>query len=197
MTLINRAGFSRDTLEDHAGPIVGLRPDLRMAYFNRAWFAFARVNAGEPAISRDWPLGRSIMDAVPEDLKEFYRRRFEACLTTGLAWSHGYECSSADRFRLFHLRVYPLGPDRGLLVVHSHRREHPHAEGDRPPRAFSPSAHVDPNGFVHQCANCRRVENLGAAHRWDWVPTLVAAPYAHVSHTICPICLAFYHPQDS
>lgn len=187
--------FSPKTLENHDSPIVGLRPDLRMAYFNPAWFAFARANDGEPAITRDWPQGRSIMDAVPDDLKAFYRRRFESCMATGIPWSHSYECSSADIYRLFHLKAYPLSNGKGLLVVHSRRVEHPHDDGDRPPRNFSASEHVDCNGFVHQCANCRRIENLATAHhRWDWVPALVRAPHAHVSHTICPICLEYYHP---
>lgn len=189
------AGFNRDTLKDHDGPIVGLRPDLRMAYFNPSWFAFARENDGEPAITRDWPLGRSIMDAVPDELKSFYRGHFEACLASGVPWSHSYECSSAATFRRFHLRAYPLARGGGLLVVHSRQEAYPITREDHLPLNFSPSDHVDENGFVHQCANCRRIENLCTpCNRWDWVPTLVDARYDRVSHTICPICLAYYHP---
>lgn len=194
MTLL--ADFNKDSLANHNDPIVGLWPDFRMAYFNPAWFVFARDNDGEPVITRDWTLGRSIMDAVPDTLKGFYRRAWRTCLSTGIAWSHDYECSSAGLYRLFHQRVYPLGRGEGLLVVHSQRQESPHAAKDRPESDFASSHYVDRNGFVHQCANCRRIENLTKRpNRWDWVPTLVETPHAQVSHSICPICLDFYHPN--
>ena len=187
--------FNRESLEKHHGPVVGLWPDYRMAYFNPAWFAFARDNDGEPGITRDWPLGHSFMDAVPMVLKPFYRQALSRCLTTCVPWHHDYECSSADVMRLFHGTAYPLGQAAGLLMVHSLTKEIPNGDDARQAMAFIVSQHVDRHGFVHQCANCRRVQNLdGSPDHWDWVPALVEVPYAQVSHTICPICLAFYHP---
>ena len=188
-------GFDLETLEAHQGPVVGLWSDYRMAYLNPAWFAFARENDGEPEISRDWPLGRSMMDAVPEELKSFYRQAFEKCLDSGIPWHHNYECSSAEVLRRFHLTAYPLKQHGGLLIVHSLTKEIPHEDNRRQGLAFSAPQHLDHHGFVHQCANCRRVQNLKKGPDcWDWVPSLIETPYARTSHSICPICLAFYHP---
>lgn len=187
-------GFQEETLASHSGTVVGLWPDGRMAFRNRAWFDFARANDGEPAISRDWPLGRSLLEAVPEELQAFYREAFRRCLRDCRPWDHDYECSSATVFRHLHLRAYPLGGGEGLLLVHSLHLERPLREDERPPSPFRPSRHLDGNGFAHQCANCRRVQNLeGASDRWDWVPSLVEHRHEKVSHTICPICLDYYH----
>ncbi len=187
--------FDLDTLEAHQGPVVGLWPDYRMAYQNPAWFAFASANDSEPAISRDWPIGRSLMEAVPEELKPFYRGAFNRCLVKGKPWHHDYECSSDAVLRHFHLTAYPLVQRQGLLIVHSLTREIlPDDEGRRAV-PFSFSQHRDRHGFVHQCANCRRVQNLAQGPDcWDWVPSLIKTPYGMVSHSICPICLAYYHP---
>jgi len=190
------AGFGHRALEGHGGTVVGLWADLRMAYLNPAWFTFARENDGEPDISRDWPLGRSIMEAVPEDLHRFYHRAFRDCLAKGVPWHHDYECSSADIWRLLHLTVYPLGHQQGFLMVHSPVQAHPHRESERPTGGFSAPRHLDDHGFVHQCANCRRIQNLKSpTDRWDWLPALVEVPYPQVSHTICPICMGYYHPR--
>ena len=56
------AGFDLDALARQPDTIIGLDADLRLAFLNPAWFAFAEANGGGPAIARDWGLGRCVLD---------------------------------------------------------------------------------------------------------------------------------------
>jgi hypothetical protein len=183
-------------LENHRGTVFGIWEDRRLAYFNPWWYRFARENDGEDAIILDWNLGRSVMDSVPGSLKEFYenlyRSVFEKDPTSGPQVRHEYECSSPDIFRRYLMTLYRLGEAEGILVVNSLVVEEPHDPGTRPSHEPLPAAYVDENGFIHQCAGCRRVMNLKEEDRWDWVPAWVAKPPLRTSHTLCSTCLPFF-----
>jgi hypothetical protein len=184
--------FDPEELDNHYGAIFGLLPDLRLAAFNRSWFDFARDNGGEPAISRDWPLGRSVLDAVPEPLRPFYEQAFTHCLSSGSPWEHEYECSSPEVYRWYHQRLLPLGDGDGLLVVNSLLVENAHPAGSVIHQVVI-SEYMDNNGYLHQCAHCRRVLFQGSPERWDFVAEWVRHFPKNTSHTLCPVCYRYYY----
>lgn len=113
------AGFDLDALARQPDTIIGLDADLRLAFLNPAWFAFAEANGGRPAIARDWGLGRCVLDACPPVIREFYARALTNVLQEDKHWDHDYECSSPEVGRHMRLSAYPLRDRGGLLVVHA------------------------------------------------------------------------------
>jgi hypothetical protein len=201
MTALNRAfknllrSHRFENLETHTGAIYGVWANFRLGYMNPAWFLFAKANGGEPSISVEWGLGRSIMDCVSGEIKALYETKFNACLNSHTVWSHEYECSSDTIYRVYHQIVYPLGQGEGLLIVNSLVIESPHDPEQRPVRAADESIYVDENGFICQCAYCRRVKNYREAERWDWVPEWAKRCPKRTSHTFCPSCFGHYFPM--
>ncbi len=186
--------YSLPDLRAHSGTIYGLFSDLRLAYLNPAWFRFAAENGGEPRISEEWTLGRSILDSIPSPLRDFYERHFHECLRTATVWKHEYECSSAARYRRFHQIVYPLDDGTGLLVVNSLLVDRPHDPAERLPYAPDQRTYQDADGLICQCAHCRRVKHPGELERWDWIPEWVTGFPKATSHGFCPTCFRFYYP---
>lgn len=191
-------GFKLTVFEAHAGTVFGLWPDLRLAYLNPWWFRFAIENGGEPSISRDWGLGRSLPDAIPGVLRPFYEDLFRrSSQNEGMRpIQHEYECSSADLFRRFCMAVYSLGKGEGFAVVNSLVLEAPHDPQER--KACEPdfATYAAADGFVRQCASCRRVKNVREPNRWDWVPAWVTSPPTRTSHTFCDVCFAYYYVEQ-
>ncbi len=184
-----------DGVESMEGSAYGLWPDLRIAYVNPWWFRFAGENRGEPGISLHWGLGRSVMDSVPDILEPFYHSLYASVLEecpSRVPVRHEYECSSPGVFRRYLMMLYCLGRGEGVLVVNSSVIETPHEAVGREPHDPIYAAYVDDHGFVHQCANCRRVKNMKEPNRWDWIPAWVAKPPAQTTHTLCSLCLPYY-----
>jgi len=97
-----------------------------------------------------------------------------------------YECSSPAVYRKFNMRVEPLPERDGFIVVHSLVVEAAFSEGATNPdtaRLFT-----DARGIIVQCASCGRVRRPALPSPWEWVPGLIRADTANVSHGICPIC---------
>lgn len=187
------ARFDRAQLDDHVGAIFALTPDLLLAGFNRAWFEFARANGGEPQISRDWPLGRPLIDAIAVELRGFYVAGYRSVLTSRRPWSHEYECHSPQIERRFHQTVLVLGDGAGLLVVNSLRHAAPH-DPERPAVHPAPvEDYRELDGFYRQCASCRRFRHARHANRWDWVPAWVGQPPRATSHVLCAICFEHHY----
>lgn len=186
--------FRLEALETHQGSVCALDAELRLRYTNPAWPAFAAAN-GEPLLTERWPLGKSILDAIPAVLLPFYQDLFERALN-GLAGpeplGHDYECSTSELYRRFRMTLYPLPQRRGLVVVHSLLVERPHLPD---PRAEPPYAYVDEHGLLRQCCHCRRVQHLHEADRWDWVPEWVSNFPPHTSHTLCGVCFDYFYGQ--
>lgn len=189
------ASFDLAALEQQPDTIYGLDAGLRLAYFNPAWFAFAAANGGEPAVTREWGVGRCVLEACPPAIRDFYAQALSAALAQGNRWDHDYECSSPDMLRRMRMSVYPLGDRAGLLVVHALVIETPRDGGDATGFRLDPAAYADANGIVHQCAHCRKVRRVSGPQHWDWVPAFVANPGPMVSHDLCNVCLDFYYPE--
>lgn len=187
-------GTKRLADADHSPHVIfGLWPDLSLAYLNPAWFRFARENGGEPVISREWVLGRRIMEAVAPSLQVFYHDLFRAQLGAEVLElrQFQYECSSADVCRQHLMSIYRLGEGDGLLVTNVCVAARPH---DR--RASQPylDDYHDQNGWVRQCSHCRCVQRRDVPERWDWIPYWVAAPPANTTHGLCPTCVDHFYP---
>ena len=96
--------FQLAELERHASSIFGLWPDLRLAYVNPAWVAFANGNCGQPSIDQKWGLGSHYLDAIAEPLRPFYVGLLDSSpdpQQSRAPVSHVYECSNAELYRTF------------------------------------------------------------------------------------------------
>ena len=173
--------------------IYGLWPDFTLGYFNNGWRRFARENGGEPSISKNWPLGRCVMDTIPEPLKPFFQENFAKCLRENRPWEHRYECSSVELIRTFHMLSFPLGKAAGLLVINSLRHEGTNTCTSCPPLE---QRYRNEHGILTQCCHCRRVRRVGTEHTWDWVPEWIDKRPKRISDGLCQPCMGFhYSPQ--
>lgn len=184
-------------LDLHAGSVYGLTADYRLAYFNQAWFDFAAANDGEPAISTSWALGRSWLDCVPAVLRAFYTGGFGACLTSGRAWQHDYECSTPDHYRRFHQRVIALDEGTGFVLFNSVLVERAHDPIARKPYPPAVATYTNQDGLIIQCSTCRRVKFPNEPDRWDWIPDWVRHFPLNTSHGLCPPCFRHQYPLAS
>jgi len=183
-------GIDLDVLDSDPATIVGVEPNLRIAFVNDAWFRFAAANGArwQPG---EWGLGANLVDATPSDLRPFYDLLFAVALRTGEAVAHDYECSSAERYRKFRMRIHPL-EGKGYLVTHTPTIERAH---DLESHAPTDLEYLHASGLYLQCAHCRRTRHALVQNRWDWVPSYVSNPPSNVSHGLCPVCFA-YHYRD-
>ncbi len=190
-------GYDLDELDTHAGSIYALDSDLTVVYYNEGYRSFARQNGAIRLIERRWGLGSNWLEALPGCLRTFYEDALRQCMSGGSVWEHEYECSSAETFRRFHQRAYPLGEQGGVLIVNSLVVETPHDPLLRRSHAPDSPSYADEHGFIHQCAHCRRISVPRDANRWDWIPAWVAKAPAPVSHGLCPVCLDYYYPAEA
>jgi hypothetical protein len=184
------APFDIDALEADLGTTYGLWPDLTLAYFNPAWLKFAHGNRGEPQISTLWPLGRCILDALADPIRQFFLENYQRCLKEQRPWVHFYECSSAQLYREAQMTAFPVGDGDGLLIVNSIRRELEHS---RVAQAAVDETYRSKEGIVTQCCHCRRVRRAGDHLVWDWVPDWVEVHPPKTSHGLCAPCLGYYY----
>lgn len=189
-------GFDLDEFDAHPGSIYALDPDLTVAYHNDGYLAFAKQNQALRTIEREWSLGRNWADALPDCLRAYYKRAVRHCLSEGEVWEHEYECSSAETYRRFHQRIYPLRERAGVLFVNSLLVEVPHDPLVRQSHAPDTPTYADEHGLIHQCSHCRRIGHPGDPNQWDWIPAWVAKAPGPVSHGLCPVCLDYYYPAD-
>jgi hypothetical protein len=178
-----------DTIHGSDDTIYLMRPDFTLAYVNLGWTHFAARNGGEPAISLNWPIGSYVLAATAPVLRPFFAENFSKCLRERRPWEH-YECSSADLYRSFVMRTFPVGAGEGLLVVHSLAQETLHTRCVCEPRDI---LYRDQHGFILQCAHCRRVKRCGAKPTWDWVRDWVTSCPTNTSHGLCEPCYGFYY----
>lgn len=189
------AAFDLAALARQPDTICGLDADLRLAFLNPAWFAFAAANGGEPAVTREWGLGRSVLEACPPVLRDFYAQALAAALAQEQRWDHDYECSSPGKSRRMRMSAYPLPGRAGLLVVHALVAEAPHDAAAAASLVFDAATYTDAHGIVHQCAHCRKVRRTSGPPHWDWVLEYVENPGPMISHDLCDACLDFYYPD--
>ncbi len=180
-------------LEREPGSAYLLSPALCLTYVNEGWRRFARENGG-PELATPLDCRQSVLDVVAAPLQSFYRAAFARVLAGGEAWTHTYECSSAEVFRKFNMRVESNPHGEGLVVIHSLVVETPFDRVDGDPPIVGDYTNLQ--GLIVQCANCRRVKRSYVPERWDCVPSFVvhASEYA-VTHGLCPGCDALYYPS--
>ncbi|MEP6781107.1 MAG: hypothetical protein ABJC26_14525 [Gemmatimonadaceae bacterium] len=191
--------FNLAALEREPASVIGLWPDSRVAYVNKAWIAFAEKNSGNPTISEHWGIGSRYLDAIAEPLQPFYQRLFERALEANDSLhpiSHQYECSSAKLFREFNMQVYSLADQQGFVIVNSLVVERPQDPTERPAHVGDATHYLRPNGTMLQCAHCRRMQSAENPARWDWVPEWVEQSPPNTSHGICEVCAAYYYADE-
>jgi hypothetical protein len=114
-------------------------------------------------------------------------------------WEHDFECSSAEDYRLFHMRAVCLGAGH-VLVENSSQVEKEHGE-DRIGVSASSDRYVSKDGVVTMCMHCRRTKRVAEFPErlseigdivWDWVPAFVEDPPAVVSHGLCRMCYPLF-----
>lgn len=109
--------------------------------------------------------------------------------------SHVYECSTADIFRQFVMKVYALPKDEGFVVINSLIASRPHDASKGEPQPPNTALYQSTDGLILQCSHCRMVRRADKT-RWDWVPAWVEQMPAGTSHGICDVCFEYYYPDD-
>lgn len=168
----------------------GVWRDGTLAFVSGGWSRMAFDNNGAQVL-REWPLGRSVWEAVPDVLQGHYRDLWRRVLESQEACEHEYECSSPERKRIYRMQLHPLTSE-GLLIRNQLVVDLPRQD---PGAALRPEIYASDAGFLTMCANCRRVRRALEPAAWDWVPDLVRAPPARLSHGLCEPCLEIYFPE--
>ncbi len=168
--------------------------DLSLAYMNPAWFAFAQRNGGGAMIQ--WPLGRSVLEAMPAPLSSWYRNFLRKAAATADELhpsQHTYRCSSASVHREFAMLVYPLPatPRAGFVIRHCLAVERSHCSPNTP--APVAEEYTDRTDMISQCMHCRQVRSATTPGVWRWVAEWVSNPPPNVTHVLCEVCLGHYY----
>jgi len=191
---LRAAGLSIRDLQISRSIIYILDAESRIVFCNWAWDRFAAQNKGVN-LTHLSVVGKSVLDVVPDPLQLFYRTAYATARKTHQPWIHNFECSSPETFRLFHMRVLPIGGPY-LCVENSLRIERLH-EADRAEIHPATSRYVDQNGVIVMCSHCRRtrqVRNIGSP-RWVWIPEFLNAPPGEVNYALCDLCFRFFYPD--
>lgn len=164
--------------------------DLNLMGYNNAWVDFARNNNGENALSK-FPLRASISEAGEGLVRSYVLQGYERALRDHKPFEHQYECSSPEKFRIFHQTAYPIAGSKGLVITHHLLVEKDHQESEK---SFI-SRFENNHEILTQCANCRKVRDPQEESTWFWVPSLVHKQLPNISHSICTPCLDHYFPD--
>jgi hypothetical protein len=185
-------GLDFETIENSPHSIFGLSKDLKLIYFNKAWFEFSKQNNGEPEISEIFTIGTAFESAINGTIKDFYISNYKKVLRDLKVWKHEYECSSPTLYRIFCQDVYPLKNAEGIVVVNSLKTQRPLDNKDHKNVNLLTTEYADKNGIITQCTNCRKTQRVNNIDVWDWLPAYVYESTKNVSHSICPICYDYY-----
>jgi hypothetical protein len=185
-----------DEFDEDPSIIYGLTADLNLGLLNQAWFAAARAQGAPPDFFDRFGLGGSFLDGVAGLIQPFFDGHIRQSIETGEPWEFDYQCPMPHQFRMFRMHVLPLGTKDGCLVTNASIVEIPRPEDDEAAAEDILASYLGAEGFVIQCAHCRRTRRIDAPARWDWVPQLVWDSPAPVSHSICPPCYAYFYPRE-
>jgi len=181
-----------EALEQESGSAYVISPALRVFHANSAWARFATSN-GAPSLASVPTGSLDVMVATSAPLRPYYRAAFARLLAGEAVWTHVYDCSSAELFRLYAMHVYPLPDHAGLIVTNSPVIERVHDSQTREPHLGVVSTYVQESGVIIQCAHCRRIRRPGAPESWDWVPVWVESSPQNVSHSLCHPCFEYHY----
>ena len=175
-------------IADSEDSIFVLDEELAIRACNAAYLRFGETN-GCTGIESRFGLGCRLTQVLPHAVCDIYLPIYLKALESGARVDHDYECSSPQVFRRYHQTVYPLRERRGLIVSNHLVYEVPHswkASAKKP-------GHFDADGWLSQCACCRKVKDRSRPENWDWVPAFVESPHPRTTHTYCLTCLDFYY----
>jgi len=187
--------YGLDAWERSENVTYAINREYQILYVNPAWFRFSRENGGEPCVSRHWSVGARLLDGIARPLVPYVRRLYSECIEACRPDGFDFECSGAHVYRRYRQSLYPVDPEI-LILVNSLIEERPFEAGERPPHEPDPGRYLQESGVIVQCCHCRRVERVGAAEAWDWVPAWVERSPAETSHGLCPICLEYFYPEQ-
>jgi len=176
-------------LEAEPGSAYLLGRDLSLQYVNEAWKRFARDN-GAPGLSSAWNTGQPITWHFQSPLRESFTLKFQRALLHNEPFHLSYECSSANVYRQFSMRLRPTPAQDGLIVIHSLLTE-ARLPREAAERAALGARYTDARGIIVQCSACGRVR-LPETASWHWAPGL-GTQRPNLSHGICPTCHFQYY----
>ena len=179
-------------LEHDSAVVFSLDRSLLVVYCNAAWDAFARENGGA-GWERPSPYGRSLLDVIPDRLKGLHRTAYLSVFLSGTSWTHHYECSSPEVYRLFRMTVNRSPGGDFLTVANSLVTANLHSASRQSARASN--AHRGAGDSVRMCCVCRRTSRV-ADQVWDWVPEYVKVPPKLLVHGLCESCMDAAPPPN-
>ncbi len=166
---------------------------FRFVHCNQAWDRFAATNGGR-GLESERMIGTDLFASIPAVLADAYRQAFESVTVSGRVWVKAYECSSPRVFRKFQMRIHPLQrPPHWFLITNALVVEQPHEHS-----AAAAAGMYVRQGIVTMCAHCRCSRRSGTPAQWDFVAEYLdfsGCDTLHVSHGLCPICLAYFYPD--
>lgn len=183
----------RKSVDETNNVICLVDTDLSISYCNPAWDRFALQNEGQNALST-LVVNRNLREFIPEPLRRFYDDVFARARSGRVSFD--YECSSPELYRSFRMQVMLLKQYGGYAIINSLRLEHACPGGEV---AFKPEsfAYETAAGFIVMYCHCRRTRRHEGENVWDWVPEHLKRPPFTVSHGICPICAAYFYPDET
>jgi hypothetical protein len=189
------AGLSFRALETNSSIMYILEGDSRIIFCNESWDRFALQNAGSH-LDHISVLGTSVMDVAPGILRPYYANLFAKARTSGQIMEHEIEMSSPEMFRLYCMRVLPIGGP--YLCIESTRCVERPQERACALRFKTPSDCEDESGHVTICCNCRRTQRTTGTidADWEFVPEFLVIPPPRVRDNLCPTCWAQHYPGD-
>jgi hypothetical protein len=116
---------------------------------------------------------------------------FEKVAHEGAVWECLYECSSAELFRKFQMRIHRLASSAHYLVTNSLVIARPHATTP----AAGMEDYLSPDAVITMCMHCRCSRRTAPPERWDFVPAHLDRNLANISHGLCPVCLEYFYPK--
>jgi len=189
-SFIPRFDELRSVLEQSADVSFVVDPNLHLIYRNPAWNSFASKNDA-PELASEAVIGTDLRLVIGRDLLPFYWAAFQKVERERVIWDCLYECSSPQVFRKFRMQIQPLSSS-GYLVRNNLVVEHPH-----PPSACVEGVtYVQADSFIKVCIHCRCSMRAEPPFHWDFVPAHLERGLAHVSHSLCPVCLESFYPKE-
>jgi hypothetical protein len=173
-------------------PLVSYAVDanLCLMYCNPAWNRFAADN-GAPELVGAGALGTDLRRVMGEDLRPFYLHAFEWTAQSGEVWECLYECSSPQAFRKFQMRIHPLRPAGWSLITNAPVIERPHTGAV----TTGLTNYTNSDAQIALCSHCRGSRRTDGLEQWDFVPAHLERTLDNISHTLCPLCRAYFYPE--
>ena len=184
--------YPREVVDNDEVVMFSLDGNLNITYCNTGWDQFALANGGQH-LCTPGPIGRCVLDYIGGPDREYFAKHYKRLIGRSEPWERDYECSSANVYRKFRLRVVPFRKKAGLCVMNFLIVEHPHQSAASAP--FE-ETYRRPDGLIVMCASCRRTRRSLNPEGWDWVPAFVTEFPLRSTHGVCLPCRELYYPDE-